>query len=484
MPGSSSQGLTGDLQALFDVGTCAGMTDGELIDRFQEVGGEHGEQAFEALVTRHGPMVLGVCRHFLTDPVALHDAFQATFLVLARRAGAIRDRECVGSWLYGVALRVAARGRANSIRREIRDRRVLGAVRSVVLPLLESRAGASIERADGAAAVHQEVGRLPEKYRSPVVLCYLEGLTHEEAATRLGCPVGTVRSRLSRARSTLRFRLTRRGISAIGPLAAWLLSDTAASTAAAASAVLPAQLAPAVARTATQFTFGQPAAGSLPVAAAELAQGVVTTMLLKKLTIAGCVVLSLGIATTGGGALFLGRTHAQDPKPAADGSGGEMRLSDRYSVRKPTTGALPRPVDVDPQLAKLLAAARARVDAQKAYYEEGRMTVDRFIDGLERLEKAELFAAKTDADRAEIRKRHVSVLEEIAKREDAEIQVGRGTIADLSEARQRHLEAEYEMKIMDKEAAEKTAILGRLSELERKVAVLQQGRTEKSAGSR
>ncbi len=363
MPGSSSRGLTGDLQALFDVGTCAGMTDGELIDRFQEVGGEHGEQAFEALVTRHGPMVLGVCRHFLTDPLALHDAFQATFLVLARRAGAIRDRECVGSWLYGVALRVAARGRANSIRREIRDRRVLGAVRSVVLPLLESRAGASIERADGAAVVHQEVGRLPEKYRSPVVLCYLEGLTHEEAATRLGCPVGTVRSRLSRARSTLRFRLTRRGISApsaIGPLAAWLVGDAAASAAAAASAVLPEQLASSVARTATQFTFGQSAAaGSLPVAAAELAQGVLTTMLLKKLTIAGCVVLSLGIATTGGGALLLGRTHAQDPKPAADESGGEMRLSDRYSVRKPTTGALRRPVDVDPQLAKLLAAARA-----------------------------------------------------------------------------------------------------------------------------
>ncbi len=112
------------------------------------------------------------------------------------------------------------------------------------------------------------------------------------------------------------------------------------------------------------------------------------------------------------------------------------------------------------------------------------MTVDRFIDGLERLEKAELFAAKTDADRAEIRKRHVSILEEIAKREDAEIQVGRGTIADLSEARQRHLEAEYEMKIMDKEAAEKAALLGRLSELERKVAELQQGRTEKPGGSR
>ena len=84
MPGSSSQALTDHLQTLFDVGTCAGLTDGDLIDRFREVGAEDGERAFEALVTRHGPMVLGVCRHFLTDPVALHDAFQATFLVLAQ----------------------------------------------------------------------------------------------------------------------------------------------------------------------------------------------------------------------------------------------------------------------------------------------------------------------------------------------------------------------------------------------------------------
>ncbi len=480
MSGSSSQALTDHLQSLFDVGTCTGLTDGDLIDRFREVGAEDGERAFEALVTRHGPMVLGVCRHFLTDPVALHDAFQATFLVLARRAGAIRNRESVGSWLYGVALRVAVRGRANSIRREIRDRRAIEAARSVAVPLLEARGGACVDGADGAAVVHQEVGRLPEKYRSPVVLCYLEGLTHEEAATRLGWPVGTVRSRLSRARSTLRFRLTRRGItapSAFGPLAAWLVRDTAPSMAAAGSSVLPAQLAPSVARAATRFTFSQSVAtSSLQVGATELARGVLTIMLLKKLTIAGCVVLSLGIATVGGGALLIGRTQAQDPKPGADGSRGE--------IRKPTPAAFTRPADVDPQLAKLLAAAHVRVDAQKAYYEEGRITVDRFIDGLARLEKVELIAAKTDAERAEIRKRHVNILEEIANREDAEIQVGRGTIADLSEARQRHLEAEYETKIVDKEAAEKAAILRRLSDLERTVEALQKGRTEKPAGSR
>ena len=121
---------------------------------------------------------------------------------------------------------------------------------------------------------------------------------------------------------------------------------------------------------------------------------------------------------------------------------------------------------------------------QKAYYEEGRITIDRFIDGLTCLEKGGAARRQNRHGTAEIRKRHVNILEQIANREDAEIQVGRGTIADLSEARQRHLEAEYETKIVDKEAAEKAAILRRLSELERIVDAIQKGRTEKPAGNR
>jgi hypothetical protein len=246
--------------------------------------------------------------------------------------------------------------------------------------------------------------------------------------------------------------------------------------AAAGSSVLPAQLAPTVARAATRFAFSQSVVtGSLQVGATELARGVLTTMLFKKLTIAGCVILSLGISTVGGGALLIGRTYAQDPKPGADGS--------PERTRKPIAAAATKPADDDPQLTKLLAAAHARVDAQKAYYEEGRITVDRFIDALARLAKVKLIAAKTDAERAEIRKWYVDILAQISKREDAEIQVGRGTISDLSEARERHLEAEYETKIVEKEAAEKAAILRRLSELEGIVKALQAGRTEKPAGS-
>jgi len=200
------------------------MTDGQLLERFMAARDEAGELAFESLVARHGPMVMRVCRNMLEDAHDAHDAFQAVFLVLARRGGAIRDRRCIASWLYGVAMRVAARARFTAIRREIRDRRTAEAA---VLC-----AGTSVQGQDEntiatecAQVVHQELNRLPEKYRAPIVLCYLEGLTHDEAALRLSWPVGTVRSRLARARDTLRARLTRRGVTApaaVGPMANWL----------------------------------------------------------------------------------------------------------------------------------------------------------------------------------------------------------------------------------------------------------------------
>jgi RNA polymerase sigma factor (sigma-70 family) len=479
MPHASSQAFSDHLQTLFGAGTCAGLTDGELIERFRAAQDEGSEQAFEALVTRHGPMVMGVCRNILRDPVDLHDAFQATFLVLARRADAIRNRDVLASWLYGVAIRVAARGRALSIRRQIRNRRSIAAAGSSAVALHEPSSAEFIERNDAAAMVHQEVNRLPEKYRAPIVLCYLEGLTHDEAAARLRWPIGTVRSRLSRARDRLRSRLTRRGITApptLGALAGFFPGDAHASIAAAASP-LPAHLATSVARLATRFAIGQSAtAGSLPAAALGLAQGVLSTMILKKLTIAGCVILSLGIATAGGGALLIRTSRAQDPKPGPAGT--------QPPTTKLSAVQAAKPADIDPKLEELLAAAKQRFEAQRAYYEEGRITIDRFIDSLERLEKVQLIAAKTDAERIEIRQRHLTLLAEVENRENAELKVGRGTTADVSEARQRHLEAEYEFQNINKEAAEKSAILRRLSELERKVDGLQRHQIEKPQGTR
>ncbi|MFI5456597.1 MAG: RNA polymerase sigma factor [Isosphaerales bacterium] len=288
-----AQAFTEHLRTLFSAGTCAGLSDGELLDRFMSGRDEAGELAFEALVTRHGPMVLRVCRNLLDDPHDVHDAFQAVFLVLARRGGAIRSRESVGSWLYGVAVRVAARARVTAIRRRVRDRRTTQAAQEIAAAGPQQDDSSSIERNDGADVVHQEVSRLPEKYRAPIVLCYLEGLTHDEAAARLSWPVGTVRSRQSRARETLRNRLNRRGVTAstaIGPLSAWLAGERVASSAtvptavAAFSTTISRELPAAIARTVSKIAAGQtPAAVSLSVTSLALARGSDIDSLLRRL---------------------------------------------------------------------------------------------------------------------------------------------------------------------------------------------------------
>ncbi|WP_422929080.1 RNA polymerase sigma factor [Singulisphaera sp. PoT] len=201
MTSGPSQIASRSLTVLFESGTVVGLGDHELVARFAARNDEHdqaAEAAFAALVTRHGPMVFSVCRATLGDRHEAEDAFQATFLVLAGRAGSIRSRRSVGPWLHGVALRVASRARANASRRRLHERR-----RTEMAANEGVGAGAGID-GDVARAIHEEVGRLPERFRKAVVLCYLEGRTHEMAAEELGCPVGTIRSRLAAARERLK----------------------------------------------------------------------------------------------------------------------------------------------------------------------------------------------------------------------------------------------------------------------------------------
>ncbi len=150
-------------------------------------------------------MVLGVCRRGLVDPHDVEDAFQATFLVLVRKAGSLRDAEQLGPWLFGVARKVTARARSQSLRRRAREHPVAAEAR-----LVASEPN-TIQHHELRSILDDEINQLPAKYRAPIVLCYLEGLTHDEAASRLGCPVGTVRSRMAWARERLRIRLDRRG---------------------------------------------------------------------------------------------------------------------------------------------------------------------------------------------------------------------------------------------------------------------------------
>jgi RNA polymerase sigma factor (sigma-70 family) len=480
MPDATPCALSDHLAGLFGSGTCAGFSDGELLERFRGCRDEGGERAFESLVTRHGPMVLAICRNMLEDPSDVHDAFQAVFLVLARRAGAIRKTQSVGSWLYGVTVRVAARARATAIHRRTRERRILAAASAAALAggSPEATPDDSAAQDDGAAVVHEEVVRLPERYRTPIVLCYFEGLTHDEAAARLSWPVGTVRSRLARARDQLRRRLTRRGVTApctIGPLAAWLIAGQSPATASAAirataaASRLPAHVPSSLARAAVRMAAGQPAAaGSLSAASVSLADGVLTTMKLKNLTVATGVVLTLGIGS-GTGALVVRGSRAQD-SPAAT-------VATTKPAVKPAAGPeTPKSPDVDPLLNDLIQAARRRLLAQKDYYRAGRIGIDRYIAASFDLARVELLAAKSEDERRAIRERHVKLAKEVENNEQAELKAGRSTESDMAEAHQARVQAEYDMKSGEKEDAEKAALLRRIGELERKVEQLQKGR--------
>ena len=286
------------LGALFDIGAIGDLPDGSLLDRFTTGHREAAELAFHALVERHGPMVMRVCRRRLDDPNDAEDAFQATFLVLLRNAEAIRDRGSVAAWLHGVAARVASRARVEAARR----RRI---ERKGVRPAAEEKG--EPDRLDLGTLIDGELSRLPEKYRQPIVLCYLEGLTHEGAAARLGWPVGTVRGRLSRARTLLRSRLARRGVTATAALAAVEgLSEPA-------RAAVPAALREATVRAALHLASGGTVATVASARVAGWIAGASRGLIVHRLKTAGAFLLMLGVLGTG--LLFLG----SEPMPPQNG---------------------------------------------------------------------------------------------------------------------------------------------------------------------
>ena len=208
MAETAGTGYLRDMHTLFDAGTVSGLTDRQLLQRFTGEQGPSAEAAFEAILLRHGPMVMRVCRNALGQEQAdLHDAFQATFLVLVRKCKSIRRLDSVGSWLFGVATRVARRARMEAARR--RSAELQGGLR---IAATADHGNDWTDIQDLAPLLQAEVERLPDRLRAVAILCYWEGLTHEQAAARLGCPLGTVRSRVARARSLLHRRLSRRGL--------------------------------------------------------------------------------------------------------------------------------------------------------------------------------------------------------------------------------------------------------------------------------
>ena len=306
------------LRTLFEVGTVVGRSDGELLDLFLTTGGPAAELAFAALVERHGPMVWRVCRDTLRESNDADDAFQATFLVLARRAGAIRERSSLGPWLHGVALRVARSARRCAMRRRDRERVDAGPGSEEFM--------AHVDRLDEAPILHEEVDRLPAKYREPLVLCYFQGLTHDEAASQLGWPVGTVRSRLAEARVRLRPRLLRRGVA---PSVAIL----AASGRAEAAAVVPASLVSATIRMAVSAG----AAGTVPASVAALAGTTLRVMTIMKTSMIAAGLLAASLVSMVGAGRVAGVTRGEAGEIA--GPTGQDDRAPRISVRtvRPTT---------------------------------------------------------------------------------------------------------------------------------------------------
>jgi HlyD family secretion protein len=253
--------VLGPLRTLFNLGAIGETTDGQLLEQFA-LGGEAAELAFAALLERHGPVVLHTCRSILGDDHEAEDAFQATFLVLVRKAKSLWVRDSLGPWLHQVAYRAARCSRSAAVRRTAHERRAA----ETALARRDHRG--TEDREELGAAIHEEIARLPERYRGPLVLCDLESRSHQEAARHLGCPVGTVKSRLARGRRLLGDRVKRRGFAVVTTLpVAGLLSPSA-------RAAPSAALADSTTRAAIQIVAGRSPVGMVSAAVSEIVNGI------------------------------------------------------------------------------------------------------------------------------------------------------------------------------------------------------------------
>ncbi len=279
------------LKTLFGAGTLTGLGEGELLERFLS---QRDETAFEEILARHGPMVLGICRRWLSDPHEVDDAFQAVFLILVRKAAALRDRNSLSAWLYGVSLRVARRARQNIARRRVREHQ-------------DAEALAMSQATEHRPADHEtllildeEIRRLPEKQQAAIVLCLVQGKTHEAAAAELGCPLGTIKSRVATGRATLAGRLTRCGLAPSVALATASLTDRLLA------ASIPQELIRQTLDAALRLALSRTIRGAVIAASVQkLVEGVLATMRYARAKSIGMVLAVVGILVGASTALVL-----------------------------------------------------------------------------------------------------------------------------------------------------------------------------------
>jgi RNA polymerase sigma factor (sigma-70 family) len=295
----------------------AGRTDEELLKDFIS---RHEDAALGALVRRHGPMVWGVCRRVLRSYHDAEDAFQATFLVLVRKAASIALPELLANWLYRVAYQTALNARATAARRKERERQVTDMPEPEVVP--------QDHRHDLRSVLDEALSHLPDKYRAVIILCDLEARTRQEAARQLGVPEGTVAGRLARARTMLAKRLTRHGLATAGGTVAVVLAQHMAA------AGVPIAVVSNAIKAATVFAAGPRAAGGvISPEVAALTQGVLKTMLWSKLKVATAVLLGVFACVGGGAVALLSMAAGQEAQATAQKALPEDKKTDKDKLQ-------------------------------------------------------------------------------------------------------------------------------------------------------
>jgi RNA polymerase sigma factor (sigma-70 family) len=450
---TKDRALSRQLSTLFNIGAIRELTDGQLLERFAR-GGEPAELAFAALVERHGAMVMRVCRAHLADPHDTQDAFQATFLLLVEKARGLWVRDSLGPWLHQVALRTASCARSSAIRRK----RLEGRVAEIAATRHSHEYPVTPEL---ARVLHEEIERLPERYRVPIVLCDLEGRTCEEAARVMGRPVGTIKCWRSRGRERLRHRLIRAGV-------APSVAAGAATVSQIARAAVPEPVAEQAVRAAVRILSDGMTAGTVPASVFLIVKGVMNSMLMRQIRTTAWVTCAMLLLGTGlAGAV---RAVGDDPNRPADAPpAASPRPTPRSRPDAPAAGP-DRPADATWPMS-LREATRIALDnnthfvqvisrgadGQPAARSDPKATataaspivvappsraadVQRFRSELMAVVRSVeqqywcLVAAHVNlwaADRA------VAKAQEILDREQAELKTGRGTIADVAEIQQR-----------------------------------------------
>jgi RNA polymerase sigma factor (sigma-70 family) len=358
----------------------------------------------------------------------VEDAFQATFLVLVRKAASVRKQDSVRSWLYGVAQRVAARAREREVQRWEKEK--------------SARPVSTDDTADATPweelrpILDAEIARLPEKYRLPVILCYFDGQTNEEAAQQLGCPTGTVATRLARARERLRGRLVRRGVTlSVGALTAALSQN-------AAPAAVSGVLVSATVRTVVRYILGNATAGGGSTAAVALMEGVVRAMLMSKCKAVVAGVLAL-VVLAGGASMFHFAGRAQDP--AVPKAPAPRIPADDDEKKKTDDAAKEAREKLEDLLKARRIAAEDEVKLREQEFLAAGTTAGVVLEAHRRLLKAELELAEKKEDRIKAHEYYLAKAEEIVKANMLRFKAGKINGADLKQSEYYRLEAEIEL---------------------------------------